>query len=178
MKTQTFEIIASQSNIGWIGRKVTGSHNGTINIKSGSLKLEDNNIVSGQVVVDTTSIKILDVTDPATNAQFAGHLASDDFFASEQHPEAFFKIILVKGRHVEGDLTIKGITHPVSFDAQMSLSGSMLNATGRIIIDRTLYDMKFRSGNFFTNLGDTLIYNDFELNVSITAIVIAKPVLI
>jgi len=29
--------------------------------------------------------------------------------------------------------------------------------------------MKFRSGNFFKDLGDTLIYNDFELNVSVTA---------
>ena len=29
--------------------------------------------------------------------------------------------------------------------------------------------MKFRSGNFFKDLGDTLIYNDFELNTSVTA---------
>jgi hypothetical protein len=38
-----------------------------------------------------------------------------------------------------------------------------------LVVDRTKYGMKFRSGNFFQNLGDTLIYNDFELNVSITA---------
>jgi hypothetical protein len=37
--------------------------------------------------------------------------------------------------------------------------------------------MKFRSGNFFKDLGDTLIYNDFELNVSITAKAIAEPVM-
>jgi len=29
--------------------------------------------------------------------------------------------------------------------------------------------MKFRSGNFFTNLGDTLIYNEFELNANLVA---------
>ena len=38
-----------------------------------------------------------------------------------------------------------------------------------ILVDRTKYDMKFRSGNFFQNLGDTLIYNDFELNVTVSA---------
>jgi hypothetical protein len=37
------------------------------------------------------------------------------------------------------------------------------------VIDRTKYGMRFRSGNFFKDLGDTLIYNEFELNVSITA---------
>jgi hypothetical protein len=37
--------------------------------------------------------------------------------------------------------------------------------------------MKFRSGNFFENLGDTLIYNDFDLNVSITAKAISEPVM-
>jgi hypothetical protein len=38
-----------------------------------------------------------------------------------------------------------------------------------MIVDRTQFDMKFRSGNFFKGLGDTLIYNDFELDVHITA---------
>jgi hypothetical protein len=37
------------------------------------------------------------------------------------------------------------------------------------VIDRTKYEMKFRSGNFFKDLGDNLIYNDFEINVSVTA---------
>jgi hypothetical protein len=37
------------------------------------------------------------------------------------------------------------------------------------VIDRTKYEMKFRSGNFFKDLGDTLIYNDFELNINVTA---------
>ena len=51
-----------------------------------------------------------------------------------------------------------------------------LIASGKIIVDRTRYEMKFRSGNFFQNLGDTLIYNDFDLNVSITAKAISEPV--
>lgn len=68
---------------------------------------------------------------------------------------------------IEGNLTIKGITHSISFSLQTNANQNGLKASGKILIDRTKYDMKFRSGNFFTNLGDTLIYNEFELNVNI-----------
>jgi polyisoprenoid-binding protein YceI len=126
-------------------------------------------LTGGQFIIDTTSIRILDVTDPATNAQFAGHLASDDFFSIDQYPEASFEITVVNNDYVTGNLTIKGITHPVGFDADVHITGDTLTATGRIVVDRTRYGIKFRSGNYFRNLGDTLIYNDFDLNVNITA---------
>ena len=169
MKKQNFEIAVAQSNIDWTGRKVTGSHFGTISLKKGTLTTTDNKLTDGKFIIDTTSIKILDVTDPALNAQFAGHLASDDFFASAEYPEATFEITGVNNNHIDGNLTIKGITHPVGFDASINTNGDTLTATGQILVDRTKYGIKFRSGNFFQNLGDTLIYNDFELNVNITA---------
>ncbi len=169
MENQKFEIVSTQSNIDWVGKKVTGSHNGTIAVKAGEIILNDGKLTGGKFIIDTTSIKILDVTDPATNAQFAGHLASADFFSIEKYPEAILKITSVSGNHVEGHLTIKGITHPVAFDAVVNVNGDVLIATGKLVIDRTKYGMKFRSGNFFKDLGDTLIYNDFELNVNVTA---------
>lgn len=169
MKTQVFEIIAAQSNIDWVGRKVTGAHNGTIAVKWGEVVLTDDKITGGIFVIDTTSIKILDVTDPATNAQFAGHLASDDFFSTEKYPEASLEITSVWGGHIEGNLTIKGITHPASLEAVITASDDTLRAIGKLIIDRTKYGMKFRSANFFKDLGDTLIYNNFELTITITA---------
>jgi polyisoprenoid-binding protein YceI len=169
MENQKFEIVSAQSNINWIGRKVTGVHNGTINVKEGTLVLNGGKLSQGKFIIDTTSIKILDVTDPATNAQFAGHLASDDFFSSEKFPEATLEIISVLNNHVNGDLTIKGITHPISFDAVINANNDTVTASGKIVIDRTKYDMKFRSGNFFKDLGDNLIYNEFDLNVNIIA---------
>jgi polyisoprenoid-binding protein YceI len=169
MKNQKFEVVNTQSNIDWVGKKITGAHNGTIAIKEGEIILNDDKITGGKFIIDTTSIKILDVTDPALNAQFFGHLASDDFFSSEKYPEAVLEIISVNGEHVNADLTIKGITHPINFDVTVSVTGDVLKATGVIVVDRTKYEMKFRSGNFFKDLGDTLIYNDFELNVNVTA---------
>jgi polyisoprenoid-binding protein YceI len=178
MKNKIFRIAGVHSNIDWIGRKVTGAQYGTIAIEEGTLVSDDGNLTGGNFIVDTTSIKILDVTDPVTNVQFAGHLASADFFASEQFPEALFVITSANPRgnniyNINGDLTIRGITHPVSFDATVNILDDSLTASGKIVIDRTRYGMKFRSGNFFKDLGDILIYDDFELNVSITAKAIA-----
>jgi hypothetical protein len=174
METKNFEIVGTESNIDWIGRKVTGAHNGTIDIKNGNLIFNHDLPIGGNFIIDTTSIKILDIADPATNAQFGGHLASDDFFSSEKYPEAFFEITSVTPQtsttyNLSGNLTIKGITQPISFEAAINDNGETLSAQGKITVDRTKFNMKFRSGNFFTNLGDTLIYNNFELDVKLSA---------
>jgi polyisoprenoid-binding protein YceI len=174
METTNFKIVSSNSNVDWTGRKVTGAHNGTIGIKEGNFILSDGKVKGGNVIINTSTIEILDVTDPATNAQFAGHLASDDFFSIEKFPTASFDIISVKEvsnstYYLEGYLTIKDITHLVGFEATVANNRNTISLTGKLIIDRTKYDIKFRSGNFFKDLGDTLIYNDFELDFNITA---------
>ncbi|MRX68614.1 Polyisoprenoid-binding protein YceI [Flavobacterium resistens] len=174
METTNYKIVSSNSNVEWTGRKVTGAHNGTIGIKEGNFILQDGKVKGGKVVIDTASIKILDVTDPATNTQFGGHLASDDFFSIEKFPTATFDVLSVKELsdstfYLEGNLTIKDITHVAGFEATLENNRNAIALTGKMIIDRTKYDIKFRSGNFFVDLGDTLIYNDFDLDFNITA---------
>lgn len=174
MKNRKFKITPAESRIEWVGKKVTGAHHGTIAIKEGELLLQGELLVGGRIVADTSSITILDIADPAANAQFAGHLASDDFFSSDRYPEAVLEILSMMNDRVEASLTIKGITHRLSFPATLDATEDQLTATAKLMVDRTLYDMKFRSGNFFKDLGDTLIYNDFELNVLISARVTEK----
>lgn len=174
METINFNIVSSESRIDWTGRKVTGAHNGTIGIKKGNFILNDGKINGGNVLIDTTSIKILDISDAAANAQFAGHLASDDFFSIEKFPTSSFDIQNAKelsngNVYLEGNLTIKDITHPAGFEVSVENHSNALSLSGKLVIDRTLYDIKFRSGNFFKDLGDTLIYNDFELDFTINA---------
>jgi polyisoprenoid-binding protein YceI len=175
MDTKKFDIEKTKSIIEWVGKKVTGAHNGTINFVDGFLTFTGGELSGGKFTIDMTSIKILDITDAGTNAQFAGHLASEDFFASEKYPTATLEITGVSHRenwnyHIAGNLTIRGISNPVEFDAEvLNEPAGTLRATGKLIIDRTKYNMKFRSGNFFKDLGDTLIYNDFTLNVSLVA---------
>jgi polyisoprenoid-binding protein YceI len=97
-----------------------------------------------------------------------GHLKADDFFGVEKFPTATleFKKIGDKGNgtySVTADLTVKGITNPVTFD--LVVNGS--TATTKVIIDRTKYDIKYKSKSFFDSLGDNFIYDDFELEVSL-----------
>lgn len=175
MGTKNFNIDTAKSTIEWVGKKVTGAHNGTVNIAGGALTLTDGKLTGGWFTIDTTSIKILDVTDLNTNAQFAGHLASEDFFGIDKYPTATLNITSVSNAfgntyHIAGDLTIKSISHPIEFEAELNdTQGDTLKASGKLVIDRTKYGMRFRSGSFFKDLGDTLIYNDFTLNVQLTA---------
>ena len=174
MDNKNYKITTSESLIVWTGRKVTGFHNGTIAIKSGDLTVTDGKIVGGKFIIDTTSIKDLDIKDPATYSKFSAHLASADFFSTEKFPEATFEIVSASNTsgneyNISGKLTIKDITNPVSFTVTAFVEGDIVKAAGKITVDRTKYNMKFRSANFFENLGDTLIYNDFDLDVSITA---------
>jgi polyisoprenoid-binding protein YceI len=175
METKTFKIEKAASTIEWVGKKVTGSHNGTIDVSDGVITLADGKLTGGAFTIATNTIKILDVTDAATNAQFAAHLASDDFFSINKYPAATLTINSVtpgtgNAYHVEGVLTIKSITHSIEFEATIDpVQGDTLRASATLIIDRTKYEMKFRSGNFFKDLGDTLIYNDFVLTVHLSA---------
>ncbi|WP_343658693.1 YceI family protein [Chryseobacterium sp.] len=174
MDTKSFKINTENSTIDWIGRKVTGAHNGTIDVKNGNFTLEEGKLLSGKFVIDTRSIKILDIEDAETNAQFASHLASDDFFNVEQFPEAYFEIIHAEPGdtnlyNVQGNLTVKGITHPIDTSLHIVITENLAVLKTTIIVDRTKFNIKFRSSNFFTNLGDTLIYNNFDLNIHLVA---------
>lgn len=174
MDTKNFKVSSEKSLVEWIGRKVTGAHNGTIEVKEGNFTFENDKLLAGKFVLSTKSITILDVEDAETNAQFASHLASDDFFNSDQYPEAIFEIRHAEPGdnnlyHAKGDLTIKGITHSIDTTLQIVKTHSTAVLDAKIVIDRTKFNIKFRSANFFANLGDTLIYNNFDLNVHLVA---------
>lgn len=171
-----YEANVKSSKITWLGRKVTSSHNGTVELASGSLEFDGNGLTGGTFELDMTTIKNIDLTDKKKNAKLVGHLKSDDFFSVKSHPKATFKITSVsrkkKGDNnykIAGDLTIKGITHPLSFPAKIEGNGNTVNALAKVTFDRAKYNVKFQSGSFFENLGDKAIYDDIEMEVSLVA---------
>ena len=175
MALKHFKANTNKSLINWTGKKITGFHTGTINLVGGDLEVENGKIVSGSFDIDIHSIVISDIEDPKTNAQFSGHLFSDDFFAVDKFPSANFTIINTTplGENIckiDGLLTIKGITHSLSFEANIDVKENIVSASGEITVDRTKYGMKFGSGNFFRGLGDNLIYNDFTLYLNLVAL--------
>jgi len=172
---EKFTVDTRASTLVWTGRKVTGTHTGTIKLSAGELLVEESNIRQGNFEVDLSSLTVTDVTDPASNKKLVEHLKGDDFFSASKFPKARFAITSVQKKTldsyiVKGKLTIKGITNEIEFPAAIKRLGKKLTATAAIHIDRTTYDIKFRSPNFFENLGDKAIDNDFELTLNLIAI--------
>lgn len=161
------KVNAEKSSIHWVGKKVTGQHDGIVNLKDGILMFKGDKLAGGKFTVDMASITTKDL-EGEWGAKLDGHLKSDDFFSTEKFPTATleFKKIADKGNGVFtvfGDLTIKGITNQVNFDMTVAKN----SATTKLVIDRTKFDIKYKSGSFFENLGDKTIYDDFELDVNL-----------
>lgn len=157
------------STVEWTGKKITGSsHKGTIDLKQGFLTLtDDGQLTGGEFVVDMNTIEVKDLTGD-NKKKLEGHLNSDDFFGVNNYSTA--KLVITKATPkagntytVNGDLTVKGKTEPVSFDMTVNEN----TATAKVSIDRTKYGIRYGSGSFFDNLGDNTINNDFVLDVTL-----------
>lgn len=163
-----FQIQQASSTVNWTGKKVLGLHTGNINIANGYIEITDNAVIGGEIVIDMTSITITDIADKNTHDEFLGHLQNDDFFSVDKFKTAKLTItgsskIETNKLKIDGNLNIKDITHPISFIAAVEVFTDFLHSLGEIVIDRTLYNIRYGSGKFIDNLGDKLIYDDFVL---------------
>nr|WP_295865591.1 YceI family protein [uncultured Chitinophaga sp.] len=173
-KATTYQVDKSQSKLNWVGKKVTGQHSGTINVSDGKLDIENNVLKGGSFSLDTRSIAVTDIKDADGNAKLVGHLKSEDFFGVEKHPSANFVITQVtpkgSGKYdITGNLTIKGITHPITFPATVTVAGKQISAKADIKVDRTKYNIRYGSKSFFEGIGDKAIYDEFDLAVELVA---------
>ena len=165
---QTLKVDVSKSEITWTASKVTGTHNGTVAVKEGSLEMTDGVLTGGSFEVDMTSLIVTDL-EGEWKGKLEGHLKSEDFFGIEKYPTAKLVITKVAAKgtpgdyKVYGDLTIKETTEPISFYANVVENV----ATATLEIDRSKYDVKYGSGSFFAGLGDKTIYDEFELQVKL-----------
>lgn len=165
---QEFSVNVSKSELKWTGKKVTGEHWGFIKLSDGSITLNNDKTLSGVFNIDMTSIVCKDLEDPGYNGKLVGHLKSDDFFGVENFSVATLKItnsspLKDNTAKVTGDLTIKGITHPVTFKTLKTEKGYKAS----IKVDRTKYDIRYGSGKFFDSLGDNMIYDEFVLDINL-----------
>lgn len=164
---QTKKIDTEKSTINWVGKKVAGEHSGTVNLKEGNLIFKGGKVAGGNFTVDMTSISTTDLSGD-WKTKLDGHLKADDFFGTDKHPNAslVFKKIAAKANGIytiTGDLTIKGITNPITFN--LAIKGN--TASTIVKIDRTKYDIKYGSKSFFESIGDKAINDDFDLTVNL-----------
>ena len=177
-KSATLTVDPSRSTLNWTAKKVGGEHSGTVKIASGALEVKSNRLVGGTFAMDMTTITDTDITNEGMNAKLTNHLKSEDFFSVEKHPKSTFVLTKVApiakaqagqpNYTVTGNLTIKGITHPVTFPAVVKLSGDNAEATAKFDIDRTKWDIKYRAAIIGT-AADKIIDDNFAIDLKIVA---------
>ena len=162
-------ILYDESNLIWKGQKAIGdSHTGNIKIKTGNIIIDKNGQVKGSLIIDMTTINNTD-QEGEWKDKLEGHLKSDDFFNVDKFKVSKLNFQSVKRNgnllRFDGDLTIKNISHPISFAANISESEGKIIAQSSLVFDRSIYDVKYGSGTFFEDLGDYLILDDINLEV-------------
>ncbi len=166
---------AKNSTIKWTGSKVASSHEGTVNIQKGILMIDHGTLVGGQFSIDMNSILCSDIESVKKSNYLVDHLKDKDFFNVEKFPLSTITIKeAVKSEEnsykILADLTIKGITHPVTFQAEVTINGPNFSATAKIKIDRTKWGIVYKSGNFFKDLGDNIIKDEIEFDVFLLSV--------
>ena len=170
----SFPVNIAKSNIVWKGYKVTGSHTGNIELKSGKLDFDGDKLAGGSFEIDMTTITCTDL-EGEYNQKLVGHLKSEDFFGVEKNPTAKFVITQVVSRgtpgdyKIVGDLTIKNITKEIKFFTKVTEENGQKVANAEIKVDRSEYNVRYGSGSFFDNLGDKTIYDEFDLQVKLVS---------
>ena len=166
---EKLNIDSSKSKLEWSGEYAFyfGGHNGTISFKEGFFEKTDDVITGGEFIIDMTSIICLDIDSEEANTSLVNHLKDEDFFAVDQFPTATLAITRVVYHNtmemkIYADLTIKGITLPVNFQAKVDYEKQQM--TTRFKIDRQRwgidYNSKLRDGAIADGIG-------FEVTLSL-----------
>jgi len=158
------------SKLAWTAAKVTATHNGTVDIKSGELLVDGDKIAGGRFVVDMPTLVDVSLEGQA-NEMLTGHLKSNDFFDVENHPEATFEITGVEAGETEnslkvsGDLTIRGTSKNITFDATVA---ELTDASAKVDADFNIAREDW--GVTYTGKADDLISKEINFKVSLVAV--------
>jgi hypothetical protein len=166
---EAVNVDVTASVLNWKGSKPTGSHNGTVALKSGNLDVKNGLLNGGVFVVDLTTIKNLDMAGSNGAAKIEGHLKGDDFFDVEKYPTSTFTITKVKKDGsklaVTGNLQIKDVTKSITIPAMISTESGVTVFKSEVFnINRADFNVKYGSKSFFDNLKDKFIDDMMEMS--------------
>jgi len=164
------DIAASVLN--WEGSKPTGSHNGTVALKSGGLLVEAGTLTQGVFVVDMNTITNTDMAGSEGAAKIEGHLKASDFFDVAVYPTAKFVITSVVDTEgklaVTGNLTIKNTTKSITIPATIATTDGITTFKSETFtIDRTDFGVVYASKKLDAALKDKFINDLMEMSFSV-----------
>jgi polyisoprenoid-binding protein YceI len=117
--TGTYTIDPSHSRVGFVARHAMVTKvRGGFNDFAGTFTLD-----AGQPSYSTAELTIEAASIDTRNADRDAHLKSNDFFAMDEHPQVTFRSTAVEqvsdsDYRVTGDLTLRGVTKPVTIDLE------------------------------------------------------------
>lgn len=146
----SYEVDSDHTMVVWtVSHMGVSPLSGAIGARDGRLELDPSDPGAAKVHV-TFNVADMTTTVPA----FTQHLLSGDFFDAEAHPTASFTSTSVQAdgekAKITGDLTIRGITRPVTLEAEFFGAGINpmtdkleigFSATGQI--DRSAFGLDF-----------------------------------
>jgi len=115
LSTGTWAIDPTHSEVGFVARHLMVSKvRGSFTDVAGTVEVAEDITAS----VANVTIKTASVASGTPDRD--AHLRSEDFFNSEAHPDMTFVSTSFDGTTLTGDLTIKGVTQPVSLDVEFT----------------------------------------------------------
>jgi polyisoprenoid-binding protein YceI len=154
-------VVRSESTIGFVGSKVTGSHDGGFKSFEGTVSVADGK------VVPPAEIRIAMASTWSDNERLTGHLKSADFFDAEKFPVSTFTITAVEpegdGSKVTGNLALHGVTNSISFPAKIQVTDTGLTANAEFAINRKDFGINYPGKT------DDLIRDNVVIKLALTA---------
>ena len=159
------------SSLKWTGYHLGKSyeHYGFVTLKEGKLEIRDSKITAGEFVIDMNSITAEDVTDAKDNNKLVNHLKSDDFFSTKKFPEA--KLVITGSElaghgklKTSGNLTIRGITKPITFETTLVEKNGAYEAYADLKIQRTDYKVMYG-----WKVENAILSGEFRMEVKVVA---------
>ena len=167
-----YQIDKTKSVVRWIGRTPVKFHDGTIDIQEGNFSVDDNGILNGNIIIDMESINCTDLSGGGKKS-LEEHLMNDDFFSVNKFKTSKINISSeMKPNNglidFKGNLEIKNISNPISFKSSINKTPEgKYTASSKLTFDRSMYNIKYKSKSFFSDLGDKFINDDIEIELEI-----------
>ncbi|MFY7671783.1 YceI family protein [Tenacibaculum sp. MEBiC06402] len=139
-----------KSTIKWIGELTFhfGGHDGFIQFNEGYFIKTDDKITGGEFTIDMNSMTNTDIKQEEGKKNLIDHLKDHDFFDVKKHP--LTKLLITKVTYsdetharIEANLTLKGITKPINFNAEFNYQDKTMFT--RFKIDRRKWNVYYTS---------------------------------
>jgi len=131
----------SNSEIEFIGAKVTASHPGGFTDFAGKVGVGD------PIETSTIEVTIQTASLFADKEKLTKHLKSPDFFDVGKFPTATFRSSEIKkdgkGHTISGDLTLHGVTKRISFPTTLEVNDAKVSANAEFSINRQDYGITY-----------------------------------